>query len=158
MRSMNRADSISNRRFGTTDLAIVMGLWSAMAVLLGGVLSELASDNETPMAKSQSEAFALQLAEGLDAAPITDPSRGGRSPASEMGDVALRTGDLGKDPWGTAYKYKIVSDGIVVWSQGKNTECDSTAALEKLDQGISVSEFKFAGDDIGFVKRRHKVR
>jgi len=158
VRSMNRADSISNRRFGTTDLAIVMGLWSAMAVLLGGVLSELASDSETPMAKSQSEAFALQLEQGLDAAPVTDPSMGGRAPASEMGDLALRTGDLGRDPWGQAYKYKIVSDGIVVWSQGRNAECDSTEALRKLDQGISVSEFKFAGDDVGFVKPRHKVQ
>jgi hypothetical protein len=158
MRSTARAEALSNRRFGTTDLAIVMGLWSAMAVLLGGVLSELATDTETPLAKAQSEAFALQLAQGLDDEPTSDPSHGGRTPASEMGDLALRSGVLGRDPWGHAYQYKIVAEGIVVWSQGKNNECDSTSALSRLDSGQSIAEFHFAGDDVGFVQPRHKIR
>lgn len=157
MRPTNRSEAINNRRFGTTDLAIVMGLWSAMAVLLGGVLSELASDSETPMAKAQSEAYALQLAQGLEAAPTTDPSRGGRAPASEMGASALRSGALGKDPWGHAYQYKIVSGGVVVWSLGKNGESDSIAALDRLEEGQSIQEFHFVGDDVGFVKTRHKI-
>jgi hypothetical protein len=122
------------------------------------VLSELATDTETPLAKAQSEAFALQLVQGLDEDPKTDPSRGGRAPASEMGDVALRSGVLGKDPWGHAYHYKIVTEGIVVWSEGKNSHADSTTALERLDSGQPLSEFHFSGDDVGFVKSRHKIR
>lgn len=129
-----------------------------MAVLIGGVLSELAADTETPLAKAQSEAFALQLAEGLDLEPATDPSRGARAPASEMGDPALRSGVLGKDPWGHAYQYKIVSEGVIVWSQGKNSECDSKEALTRLDSGHSLAEFNFVGDDVGFVQARHKIR
>lgn len=158
MRSTTRAEAISNRRFGTTDLAIVMGLWSAMAVLLGGVLSELAADTDTPLAKAQSEAFALQLVQGLDEEPKTDPSRGGRAPASEMGDAALRSGVLGKDPWGHAYQYKIVPEGIVVYSVGRNNESDSKAALNRLELGQSIAEFHFSGDDVGFVSVRHKIR
>lgn len=148
---------MSNRRFGTTDLAIVMGLWSAMAVLLGGVLSELASDVETPLAKAQSEAYALQLAEQLVAAPQTDPSQGGRAPASEMGDPALRMGALGKDPWGHAYQYRIVPAGVVVWSLGKNGLSDSTEAVASLEAGQPLHDFHFAGDDVGFVKGHSKA-
>lgn len=143
---------MTNRRFGTTDLAIVMGLWSAMAVLLGGVLSELASDNETPMAKAQSEAYAKQLAQELEAQPQTDPSHGGRAPASAMGDPALRSGLLGKDSWGHPYQYKIIPQGVVVWSLGKNAVSDSSASIERLEQGQPLSEFHFNGDDVGFVK------
>ena len=45
------SDSIQMRRFGTTDLAIVLGLWSAMAVVLGGVLSEVMSDSASASAE-----------------------------------------------------------------------------------------------------------
>jgi hypothetical protein len=148
---------MSNRRFGTTDLAIVMGLWSAMAVLLGGVLSELASDVETPLAKAQSEAYALQLAEKLKAEPQTDPTNGGRAPASAIGDPALRSGSLGKDPWGQAYQYKIVPAGVVVWSVGKNSSNDSVEAISALDGGQPVRDFHFNGDDVGFVKPHSKA-
>ena len=149
---------MTNRRFGTTDLAIVMGLWSAMAVLLGGVLSELASDTETPMARAQSEAYAQQLSQELEEQPATDPSKGGRAPASAMGDPALRSGTLGKDAWGHPYQYKIVPAGVVVWSVGKNGKSDSMEAIERLDAGQSLAEFHFNGDDVGFVKTHHKIR
>lgn len=156
MRSAARAEAIT-KRFGTTDLAIVMGLWSAMAVLLGGVLSELASDTETPMARAQSEAYALQLAQGLD----HNSSKGDRAPASAggvAGEQQLRHGELGKDPWGHAYHYKVVPQGVIVWSAGKNNQSDSASAIERLESGQSVAEFHFGGDDVGFIKPLHKVR
>ncbi len=149
---------MTNRRFGTTDLAIVMGLWSAMAVLLGGVLSELASDVETPLAKAQSEAYAMQLADGLSAEPATDPTQGGRAPASAMGDPSLRMGVMGKDPWGRAYQYRIVPAGVVVWSAGKNSTSDSTEAVASLEAGQPLRDFHFAGDDVGYVKSHIKTR
>ena len=163
IRPANRSEALVNRRFGTTDLAIVMGLWSAMAVLLGGVLSELTSDTETPMAKAQSEAYATQLAQDLDTVPKMGPSTNGtkRGPASIHGLVEsraeLRNGTLGKDPWGHAYQYKVVPEGVIVWSQGKNSECDSTDALNRLEEGQSLHEFHFSGDDVGFVIARHKA-
>ena len=157
MRSGKRAETITNRRFGTTDLAIVMGLWSAMAVLLGGVLSELASDTETPMAKAQSEAYALQLAQESSTTEKSVSLSNGRAPAAAS-VPQLRAGVLGKDPWGRAYQYKVVPEGVVVWSQGKNSECDSTEALKRLDDGQSIAEFHFVGDDVGFVMASHKAR
>lgn len=153
MRSAARAEAIT-KRFGTTDLAIVMGLWSAMAVLLGGVLSELASDTETPMARAQSEAYALQLAQGLE---LSMP-KGDRAPASAESQSNLRDGELGKDPWGHAYLYKVVPQGVVVWSAGKNNQSDSMPNIERLESGQSLAEFHFGGDDVGFVKPLHKVR
>ena len=147
MRSTARAEAIT-KRFGTTDLAIVMGLWSAMAVLLGGVLSELASDTETPMARAQSEAYALQLAQSLE--PTSEP--GDRGPASVDSQAALQSGELGKDPWGSAYRYKVVSKGVVVWSIGKNNQSDSSPAIARLESGQSIAEFHFGGDDVGFIK------
>ncbi len=124
-----------------------------MAVLLGGVLSELASDTETPMARAQSEAYALQLAQGLDST-----MKGDRSPASVDSQANLLHGELGKDPWGHAYHYKVVPQGVVVWSAGKNNQSDSMPNIERLESGQSIAEFHFGGDDIGFVKPLHKVR
>ena len=145
------SDSIQMRRFGTTDLAIVLGLWSAMAVVLGGVLSEVMSDSETPRARAQSEAFALQLAQNESAAHASD---GGRGPASV--DSNLKTGELGKDPWGHSYRYQVFADGVVVWSFGVDGKPDSEKAIESLVLGHNFSGFRFQGDDVGFLKLAHK--
>ncbi len=155
MRNNNRNEAMSTRRFGTTDLAIVLALWSAMAVLVGGVMSELASDSETPMAKAQSEAYANQLA---SAAPEKSgpTARGPASVASNLpADPALRSGKLGRDPWGKPYSYRIVNSAVIVWSAGRNQEADSEKALERLESGQPIHEFRFMGDDVGFVQVSH---
>lgn len=155
MRNTSRSDAMSTRRFGTTDLAIVLALWSAMAVLVGGVLSELASDSETPMAKAQSEAYAHQLASSPHDAANADQA-GGRGPASELpADQSLRTGKLGRDPWGKPYNYRIVNSAVIVWSAGRNQEPDSEKALERLELGQPIQDFRFMGDDVGFVQVSH---
>ncbi len=146
------SDSIQMRRFGTTDLAIVLGLWSAMAVVLGGVLSEVMSDSETPRARAQSEAFALQLAQNESAARASVGS--GRGPASVGSN--LKAGELGKDPWGRSYRYQVFADGVVVWSLGMDGKPDSEKAIERLVLGQDVSGFRFQGDDVGFLKVAHK--
>lgn len=145
------SDSIQMRRFGTTDLAIVLGLWSAMAVVLGGVLSEVMSDSETPRARAQSEAFALQLAQAQSS---TQASAGGRGPASVVSN--LKAGELGKDPWGRSYRYQVFADGVVVWSLGVDGKPDSEKAIERLVLGQEISAFRFQGDDVGFLKVAHK--
>ena len=146
------SDSIQMRRFGTTDLAIVLGLWSAMAVVLGGVLSEVMSDAETPRARAQSEAFALQLAQNASVSQAA--GGGGRGPAS-MGSN-LKTGELGKDPWGRSYRYQVFADGVVVWSLGVDGKADSEKAIERLVLEQDASGFRFQGDDVGFLKVAHK--
>lgn len=158
MRNTNRSDALSTRRFGTTDLAIVLALWSAMAVLVGGVMSELASDSETPMAKAQSEAYAHQLASAAGESGEKDglSLRGPASVASNLpADPALRSGKLGRDPWGKPYSYRIVNSAVIVWSAGRNQEPDSEKALERLESGQPVNEFRFMGDDVGFVQVSH---
>ncbi|MBN8539038.1 MAG: hypothetical protein J0L82_01525 [Deltaproteobacteria bacterium] len=156
MRNNNRSDAMSTRRFGTTDLAIVLALWSAMAVLVGGVMSELASDSETPMAKAQSEAYAQQLASASSVKSDESPVRGPASVAASLpADLALRSGKLGRDPWGKPYSYRIVHSAVIVWSAGRNQEPDSEKALERLESGQPVNEFRFMGDDVGFVQVSH---
>lgn len=146
------SDSIQMRRFGTTDLAIVLGLWSAMAVVLGGVLSEVMSDSETPLARAQSEAFALQLAQNESAAQASVGT--GRGPASIGSN--LKAGELGKDPWGRSYRYQVFADGVVVWSLGVDGKPDSEKEIGRLVLGQDVSGFRFQGDDVGFLKVAHK--
>jgi hypothetical protein len=148
---LNANSALGSRRFGTADIAIVLGLWSAMAVLVGGVLSELMSDTETPMAKAQSEAYAQQLAE----ARYDGEERASRGPASLPAEKSLRSGQLGRDPWGQSYKYRIVNSAVVVWSAGRNKESDSESAFERLEAGQPIQDFRFMGDDIGFVQVRH---
>lgn len=146
--------ALAPRRFGTADLAIVLGLWSAMAVLVGGVLSELMSDTDTPMAKAQSEAYAQQLAAAGSEQQSDRPLRG---PASLPADKSLRSGKLGRDPWGKPYNYRIVNSAVVVWSSGRNQEVDSEPAIERLEAGQSLQDFRFMGDDVGFVQARHNA-
>lgn len=126
-------------------------------MMVGGVLSELASDSETPMAKAQSEAYAHQLATSFEKLENVGPSL--RGPASAVSglpaDPALRSGKLGRDPWGKPYSYRIVNSAVIVWSAGRNQEPDSEKALERLELGQPVNEFRFMGDDVGFVQVSH---
>jgi hypothetical protein len=155
VRNNNRSETLSTRRFGTTDLAIVLALWSAMAVLVGGVMSDLASDSETPMAKAQSEAYAHQLATS-SSEKSGSSLRGPASVAASLpADPSLRSGKLGRDPWGRPYSYRIVNSAVIVWSAGRNQEPDSEKALERLESGQPVNEFRFMGDDVGFVQVSH---
>ena len=157
MRNSNRSEALSTRRFGTTDLAIVLALWSAMAILVGGVMSELASDSDTPVAKAQSEAYAQQLATVTENQEKERSSlRGPASVAADLpADPSLRSGKLGRDPWGKPYSYRIVNSAVIVWSAGRNQELDSEKALERLESGQPVDQFRFMGDDVGFVQVSH---
>ncbi|MDX9730791.1 MAG: hypothetical protein RBT63_03380 [Bdellovibrionales bacterium] len=147
------------RRFGTTDLVIVMVLWGAMAVVIGGVLAELVSDTDAPLAKAQAEAYALQLAEA-HAAELRDTTRSGvglRGPASVVtvsasGRDAVQMGTLGRDPWGNPYGYIVTAKGVVVWSHGKNGVAESKDVLGRFEMGQVVGSFRFSGDDLGFLK------
>lgn len=155
------SDSIQMRRFGTTDLAIVLGLWSAMAVVLGGVLSEVMSDSQTPRARAQSEAYALQLAQNESSNEVQSL---GRAPASGSSfglaaaavDLAPRSGELGKDPWGHSYRYQLFAGGVLVWSLGADGQASSDVAIERLNSEQGTADFKFLGDDVGFLKVAHK--
>lgn len=154
-----RSDSLNSRRFGTTDLAIVMGLWSAMAIVLGGVISELTSDTETPLARAQSEAYALQLRESVaeEERSLADAaaSSGGRGPASAM-RAAEQEGALGKDPWGQPYLYRVTRMGVIVWSGGRNGKSESESEIQRLISNHAVDDFHFQGDDVGFLKPVYK--
>lgn len=167
VKSSARAESLNSRRFGTTDLAIVMGLWSAMAVVLGGVLSELTGDTETPRARSQAEAYALQLQQNVDLQRQAQSERSmtvnaDRAPASLGSPISDQEGQLGKDPWGQPYRYRVAANGVFVWSSGPNGESESDGEIDRLNSKQTASRntvaFHFQGDDIGFVKAAHKDR
>lgn len=143
-----------------------------MAIVLGGVISEVMADNQTPLAKSQSEVLAAGLAERLatesvvlDKSESSPDNQGARSPASLGVAAQPRTlsGMLGKDPWGHAYRYKTSEALIIVWSGGADGKSESDASVEKLILQLNLSghqsgqqpdkgPFRFQGDDVGFIR------
>ncbi len=147
-----RSETIATRRFGTTDLVIVMALWSAMAVVLGGVLSEVTADSETPIARSQTETFGLRL---LSEAAASSPAGLTRGPASLGQNPFTGSGELGRDPWGHPYKYRVFGGAVVVWSLGRNGVSDSDPAFEALGKDAvgQLGRFKFLGDDVGYLRQ-----
>ncbi len=74
-----------------------------------------------------------------------------RLPASSPNESVY--GQMGTDPWGQAFRYRLVFDQknnkrkIIVWSAGANAKVD-TPNLEIEDQ--SNLEVIYAGDDFGF--------
>lgn len=63
------------------------------------------------------------------------------------------TGTTGKDPWGTPFQYRLISEDdsgnvrILVWSAGPNKKIES---FELLDEGKEIKyQPVYSGDDLG---------
>jgi hypothetical protein len=155
------------RRFGTADLVVMIGLWSIMAVVLGGVISEVLRDGETPIARAQSEVLAQQMLEANFVESASGEmaheleaslnSSGSRAPASIVNSTmpALQVKQIGKDPWGRAYHYVSLPHlrAVLVWSSGRNARNESALNVERLISGQDEESFRFSGDDVGVLHR-----
>jgi len=144
------------RRFGTADLVVMVGLWSVMAAVLGGVISEvLLRDGETPIARAQAEVLAQQMLEAKFA-ELPEAARvvGSRAPAAVVAST-IQVKEIGKDPWGSAYHYVSLPHlrAVLVWSSGRDGENDSGPSVERLISEQDEESFRFAGDDVGVLHR-----
>lgn len=150
------------RRFGTADLVVMIGLWSIMAVVLGGVISEVLRDGETPIARAQSEVLAHQLLDAgfsdesaMEAVTTAPSTQSSRSPAAIASEPIVRVKKMGKDPWGHAYHYVSLPhlQAVVVWSAGRDGRNNSVQAVERLILAQSHEDFRFEGDDVGVLQK-----
>ncbi len=150
-----------NQHFGTLDLIMLVVLCGTVSSIVGAAVAGLMHDTRPSRARGAAEAFAMQLRqqhENHRTKEMTQVS-GSRSPASvdSNNDIPpLTGGQIGRDPWGRAYQYTVLSSQpdrnpvVLVWSSGPNGRLETET--ERLTQD-EVSGFRFNGDDLGFLDR-----
>ena len=157
-----------NQKFGTSDLVTLIALAGLAITITWTIIQDALRDDRPERARLGAEALAHQMVTGgfslIDSANADDPSTGGNravasDPKAASGNaptLSLFEGTLGRDPWGKAYRYKLLrsSEGsplrILVWSDGPNTKPDTQVDdFAVASSGVGGS-FRFSGDDIGF--------
>ncbi len=156
---MEQSQGKQKRYFGTLDLIMLVVLCGTVSSVVGASVAGLFHDDRPVRARQSAKSFASQLRQQHEIA-LQSVRNDGRSPASvhEAQVPPLTDGQLGKDPWGRPYFYTVlgaVSDPnatIVVWSEGANGKLDSK--IDDLNES-NVVNFRFKGDDIGFISNPH---
>lgn len=160
--------SKSNQGFRSSDAFAVVALGLTTLGITLSILTEAARDDRSERAKFGAEALAHQMAstrlalpeEAVNSAKIPSSNRGPASieAKTEPGPAMNRyEGALGLDPWGKAYRYKLLRSGdnkvlrIVVWSSGPDQIQDTNFADGDLSPEIPSVRLSFKGDDVGFV-------
>ena len=99
----------------------------------------------------RAESLAYQLLEGRKAAS----SRGPASIESPINHLTQDEGEIGLDPWGHPYRYKLLKghelqmSKILVWSLGPNGTVETKSEL--LDSNRDARSPEFSGDDLGIM-------
>ncbi len=109
--------------------------------------SEASTKNTQAMLKA--EALAYQIFEGRKSAA--------RGPASvgSLNHLNQEEGEVGLDPWGNQYRFKIFGNGdseshrILVWSMGPNSQFDSTSQV--IEHNKLKESPEFLEDDVGVI-------
>jgi hypothetical protein len=134
-------------------------LCGTVSSVVGAAVAGLLHDTRPSRARGAAEAFALQLRQQFEKQSEPQNSANTRAPASvespeEM--PPLTGGQIGRDPWGRPYQYSVLSSHtdqrpvVLVWSTGPNGQPETdTSSLTQDD----VSEFRFHGDDLGYLDR-----
>lgn len=134
-----------------------------LMVLVAGItilpLGLQSRDNKTEQTLVLAEEIGTQVVAIYRDASRMEPENE-RSPAS-IAKGGLRglkeefrsTGTTGKDPWGTPFQYRLISEDdsgnvrILVWSAGPNKKIES---FELLDEGKEIKyQPVYSGDDLG---------
>lgn len=155
-----------NQQFRTFDIIVLALLIGAVRGAIGGVLGGSLHDNRISRAQAAVEALAKQI--GVQrTAHFGNQAGMGRMPASVIkndpsenehrsaGSVPLTSGEMGKDPWGNPFRYRVINrtpsskQKIFVWSSGPNGVFDSR---ELTETGSREDAIQFFGDDVGFVQ------
>lgn len=151
-----------NQSFGTLDLIILVVLCGTVSSVVGASIAGFWQDTRPGRARAAAENYALQLRQQHENAIQLNGTSGvseGRSPASIDSSNSvppLTDGQIGRDPWGRAYQYTVISgmggstEAVLVWSGGPNGTFDTD--IGSVDES-QLAGFKFSSDDIGFVYR-----
>lgn len=162
--------SKSKQRFTSTDAVAVIALGLSVIAITLNILTEAIKDDSGERAQYGAEALAHQMASArialVEEFPESAKSQGPSRGPSSVGEPAISQpmsqyeGQLGLDPWGKAYHYKLFRSGdskvirIVVWSSGPDQKTDTVFADDDLASSESRKKLSFRGDDIGYVYQR----
>jgi len=138
--------------FKSSDLVGLLLLSVLCVLIVGGIVSQALESQKKIEAYKGAEKISLQLMAGelseLDLQSASDDAK--RSPASGKTN-------LGLDPWGFAYQYKIIqsrqSSFLVVWSLGPNGSTDSQLDSFTIDDKGLLRAADFKGDDVGYIQQ-----
>jgi type II secretory pathway pseudopilin PulG len=99
----------------------------------------------------RAESLAYQLLESRK----VNSSRGPASVDSPVNHLTMDEGDVGLDPWGHPYHYKLLKANenqlakILVWSMGPNGK--SETADDVIESNRDSRSPQFSGDDLGIM-------
>lgn len=131
--------------------------------MAGASLAEMLKDDRSDRARNQARSLSLRIAERFEEKAKRNVTgnhqvKEQRAPAATSGETSVgldAEGDIGLDPWGKPFHYRTIVNPksnstvlIYVWSGGANGQLESRS--ETGPDG--TSQFKFVGDDLGFVK------
>jgi hypothetical protein len=154
--------------FTTFDTVMVLALGLTALGISTSIITDSLRDDRSERAKYGAEALAHQIASGglaeikNNAKPESSTNRGPASVeiSAEASLLDLYEGELGKDPWGQPYHYKLVRSTagralrIVVWSDGADKKADNALSDNDIALNIRPERVHFNGDDVGFVYDR----
>ena len=153
-----------NQEFRSSGLLALMGLVGFCLAIIATPWNRQMQDSRVETALQKAEVVGYQVVQIYREAAKTSHSgdkKNGREPASiaentSISPESLRsTGTMGIDPWGAAYRYRILSSDkvgnvrILVWSAGPNQKIE-TVQLDNEDIEISGQPI-YSGDDVGVV-------
>lgn len=143
---------------------LVLGLLSLCAVLSWTVVYATFNEISADIAKNEAEKLAWQLEIGGFVTPgWRKPATGGEQlqevPFEPEPGIFPVHGEIGRDPWGQAFRYSLVRDSqgtpeyLLVWSAGPNQKYESVSSrISFSTQGTP----KFQGDDLGIYRQMAK--
>lgn len=155
--------SQKNQQLSTIDLLVLFLLFGTVTSAFGAILAESFQDNRLSRARSTAEALALQILVQNRVNRAIGMGMGERGPAS-VGEVEevpnlLISGEIGRDPWGRPFHYRVQPIGthghkrrVFVWSDGPNKRSDSDAVLSLATDSLLPSPLNYLGDDVGSIQ------
>lgn len=148
-------------KFTTFDSVTVLGLLSAVIILVLGIVTNATLDQKPRRAKARTKQLAMQILVGgfstskIELVNLSAKNERGaakdtvvsRVPANESQFSLKPEGQLGVDPWGIAYHYSIAQT-----DSGRTIVMVASSGPDKILQ-TKVGTFQIMGDDIISVER-----
>ena len=156
-------NSKSNQQFNSFDL---VSMFFLIAVVLGistTIVSREMRDLDKSMGQTEAENLAFQLINGgflTTSADKRSPSAVNETNEAGKQDLGVfdYSGEIGRDPWGQAYRYKVMQDSqgvpshVLVWSLGPNKLAETKDEIFAAENAENISQLNFSGDDFGYIR------
>lgn len=153
-----------NQPLRSFDLVVSVFLVVVVLGISTVIITREMRDIDHAIGLEEAESLAFQLINGGFAGPrqeLREPASINNSSSEPGHSLGLfrSTGEIGKDPWGNAFRYRVLRDKlgvfthVVVWSDGPNGESETSGGA--FANEFQVADLNFTGDDFGYV---HPIR